>query len=207
MKKYISILLILAVCALSACSVRSDATAASDRSSSAVMTETADIVISDEDTAKERTAVSSEIANIIEEQSFEISLNQWGRVRFVSIAPDSEAVRSDVIFSLVKAGHEIYTFPEYFEDNESPWVFESVDAVAFEDINKDGQDDVIVIVSYITGVGAEAVIPFKTTRIFMAAEQGYDLDKERSLMVDDNHANENIRAILDYLMETSTIGS
>lgn len=49
---------------------------------------------------------------IIEEQSFQIELNDWGEVRFVSYEPTpSERVHEDVTFYLLKDDEILYQFP------------------------------------------------------------------------------------------------
>lgn len=84
----------------------------------------------------------SDIPGIIEDQTFEVTLDDWGEVTFASIAPDGENTR-DVTFKLLKGGQEIYTFPENVTDN-----FDGVSAVAFKDYNEDGKTDVIAVVRY-----------------------------------------------------------
>ena len=94
---------------------------------------------------KERLAASME--GMIEEQSFEVELDGWGKVFFVSAAPenDSESPR----FMLVKDEKTVYTFPETSESGEDK--FAEVSAVAFQDYNGDGKTDVIVLVAYRNG--------------------------------------------------------
>lgn len=87
------------------------------------------------------------IEGIIKEQSFETELDGWGKVYFISAAPENggETPR----FLLARGAEVVYTFPE---DSNSPGdKFETVSAVAFQDYNKDGKKDVIALVSYSNG--------------------------------------------------------
>lgn len=50
---------------------------------------------------------------IIEEQSFQVELNDWGEVRFVSYepAPSEREMHEDVTFYLLKDDEILYQFP------------------------------------------------------------------------------------------------
>ena len=150
---------------------------------------------------------------VIQEQSFEVELNHWGKVRFVSYLPSNDVHKEDVSFLLTKDNQIIYHFPAYFEnnstENESIGIFDSVDAVGFQDIDGDGAKDVIVILNYVTGAGPQGMLPRKTLRIFRAYESGFIILE--NLMNDVmNHIEESelsISTICDCLtlMETDEI--
>ena len=74
-----------------------------------------------------------------------------------------------------------------------------MDMVSFRDIDGDGNEDVIAILSYITGTGPQAAVPFPTTRIFMGDGTKFVIDTELSEAVDEAHANENISTIMDFV--------
>lgn len=150
-------------------------------------------------TAPDRPEESGVQGDIIDEQSFDVNLNHWGDVRFISAAPPLEQIGGDVTFYLMKDGDIVYTMPEFYAENHSGWAFSSVDAVAFKDVNQDGLEDVIAIISYITGAGAQGAIPFPTTRIFIANEAGFEADHELSEAIDEQQANQSINSILAYL--------
>lgn len=150
---------------------------------------------------------------VIQEQSFEVELNRWGKVRFVSYLPSNDVHKEDVSFLLTKDNQIIYHFPAYFEnnstENESIGIFDSVDAVGFQDIDGDGAKDVIVILNYVTGAGPQGMLPRKTLRILRAYESGFIILE--NLMNDVmNHIEESelsISTICDCLtlMETNEI--
>lgn len=119
---------------------------------------------------------SLEQERIIKDQSFNIELNDWGDVEFVSYEPDRSVNFDDVSFCLVQDGQIIYEFPNYCEGNNTGncfGLFDSVEAVGFRDFNNDGLDDIIVIISYVTGVGSQGMIPRPTARIFLAEEKDF----------------------------------
>ena len=78
---------------------------------------------------------------IIEEQSFQIELNDWGEVRFVSYEPTpSERVHEDVTFYLLKDDEILYQFP-YISKRPTNGMgyFWDVKFVMFTDTNEIGR--------------------------------------------------------------------
>ena len=68
-------------------------------------------------------------------------------------------------------------FPVLFEnnstENDNVGMFDSVEAVGFQDIDGDGAKDVIVIINYVTGAGPQGMMPRKTIRIFSSQDNGF----------------------------------
>ena len=87
-------------------------------------------------------------SRVITEQSFDVDLNGWGEVRFVSYLQTYDTLWEDVSFVLAKDNQIVYHFPAYFEnnstENDSVGMFDSVEAVGFQDIDGDGAKDVIL---------------------------------------------------------------
>ena len=138
-------------------------------------------------------------SRIIAGQSFDVTWKNWGDVRFVSYAPPAGRVHDDAAFYLTKNDEILYEFTQAWDEGCAPWTFESVDMVSFRDIDGDGNEDVIAILSYITGAGPQAAVPFPTTRIFMGDGTKFVIDTELSEAVDEAHANENISTIMDFI--------
>lgn len=94
-------------------------------------------------------------------------------------------------------------------DFNSVGMFDSVEAVGFQDIDGDGAKDVIVIVNYITGAGPQGMIPRKTIRIFSSQNDGFVIQHDLidELMKNMKEDDISISAICDYvtLIETDEI--
>lgn len=152
-------------------------------------------------------------SRVITEQSFEVDLNDWGEVRFVSYLPTYDTLWEDVSFVLAKDNQIVYHFPAYFEnnstENDSVGMFDNVEAVGFQDIDGDGAKDVIVIVNYVTGAGPQGMIPRKIIRIFSSQNNGFIIrhDLIDELMKNMKEDDISISAICDYvtLIETDEI--
>ncbi|WMJ90106.1 hypothetical protein [Anaerocolumna sp. MB42-C2] len=143
---------------------------------------------------------------IIQDQSFDVKLNDWGNVRFISYEPDNSNDFEDVSFFLMKNNSVIYSFPYYCENNSTEnyvGLYDSVAAVGFCDVNKDNIKDVIVIINYITGAGPQGMVPRPRARIFLADKKEFNLAND---LIDDitNNIEEKdltISAICNYLKE------
>lgn len=152
-------------------------------------------------------------SRVIAEQSFDLDLNDFGEVRFVSYLPTYDTLWEDVSFVLAKENQIIYYFPVYYENNSTEndgiGMFDSVEAVGFQDIDGDGSKDVIVIINYVTGAGPQGMIPRKTIRIFSSQNNGFVIQHDliNELMKNMKEDDISISAICDYvtLIETDEI--
>ena len=141
---------------------------------------------------------------IIQDQSFNVELNDWGNVRFISYEPDNSIDFEDVSFFLMKDNSIVYSFPYYCENNITEnyaGLFDSVAAVGFHDVNNDDIKDVIVIINYITGAGPQGMIPRPRARVFLADKKefypGADLIDDITNNIEENDLT--ISSICEYL--------
>ncbi|MDE5931308.1 MAG: hypothetical protein K2H40_02335, partial [Lachnospiraceae bacterium] len=106
---------------------------------------------------------------IIQEQSFQVALNDWGEVQFVSYEPDpsEKSSRKDVSFYLMKEEEILYQFPYTGTDHSSDHGFYwDVKFVMFMDTNADEKEDVVIGAEYMTGAGPQGAIPHTVVRIY-----------------------------------------
>lgn len=108
----------------------------------------------------------------IEEQSFPVTLSQWGDVTFASFLPDeNEYSEGDVCFKLLKGGNEIYSFPGFSEDNTRfNQQFVEIVAIAFRDCNYDDRTDIIIINKYVPISGPSMGDDYNEVRIYIQPE-------------------------------------
>ena len=122
-----------------------------------------------EEESDERVQNKLDADRIIEEQSFQVELNDWGEVRFVSYEPDSSKrdLQEDVTFYLLKDEEVLYQFPYISEDYTSGYGFYwDVKFIIFTDTNADGKEDVVIGAEYMTGIGPQGAIPHTAVRIY-----------------------------------------
>ena len=81
---------------------------------------------------------------VIENQTFEIQLDDWGMVTFTSVAPEENSNNPE--FLLVKNNKVIYEFPEIKADASDS--FKQISGVKFSDVNMDGKKDVLLLLQY-----------------------------------------------------------
>lgn len=122
---------------------------------------------------------------MIPEQSFDITLDDWGEVKFVSCKPKKPVFCDyEASFFLIRNEQILYQFPYMNEHNKKDYTgcFYSIEAVAFRDINDDRKKDIIIIFHYISGAGRTGMVPRPKTRIFLAGENEFYL--ARDIMAD-----------------------
>lgn len=141
---------------------------------------------------------------MIPEQSFDVTLDDWGEVTFVSCKPSCDISQEEYAsFFLLRDEQILYKFPYLYEDNTMghPGSFDNVDAVAFRDINDDGKDDIIVITCYSFGAGPTGMIPRPETRIFLAGDNEFYLAKDIMADLEQHILSQDmtIEAICNYL--------
>lgn len=134
---------------------------------------------------------------IIDEHSFWVELENWGKVRLVSGKLPFEG-KYKICFYLVNGkGDILFNFPDLV-DNKM-WIFSELKAVSFKDVNKDGLKDIVIIADYITGIGKEGAIPFHYSKIYFQKDKTFmdlpKLDEE----INDKQKNDNIDMILKFI--------
>lgn len=114
----------------------------------------------------------------IPEQTFDVFLDDWGEVTFVSCRPSPDEYDDWKVasFYLVKDDQILYEFPYRLENNSSKGyigLFDGVGAVGFRDLNGDKKDDIIIITNYITGAGPDGMVPRPDATIYLAGEHEF----------------------------------
>lgn len=158
----------------------------------------------DKDTGSDNKVGNLDENRIISDQSFQTELDDWRDVRFVSYSPKEDSDFEDVSFYLMKDNKVVYSFPYYGENNKTDQyagLFDSVESVAFQDVNGDNLRDVIVIINYITGAGPQGMEPRPKVRIFLADKKDFILAKEMTDDVNDHVEEKDMSMdhILEYL--------
>lgn len=132
---------------------------------------------------------------LIEDQCFEVDLNMFGEVTFESYSPEASVgvfYPPSVSFELKKDGEFIYQFPEFYSEDSLDVIgtFESIKAIAFKDVNADGYDDVIAIVSYEEG---------DSVRIYAGEFDSFYYMEELSADINAKGKNLIMKDVLDHI--------
>lgn len=135
----------------------------------------------------------------IGDQTFHTNIKGIGEVEFISNTPNTnESKYADATFEIEKDGKTYEKLPGYEKNNiRKDKVFQSVDAVSFQDCNSDNADDIIIINSYKENENVKT-----ESRIYIqGSDQKFTLDKDLSTRVNENGSLTTVADIVDYLKQ------
>lgn len=138
---------------------------------------------------------------VIENQSFWVELENWGKVRFVSRQFTDEGTFKLQFYLVDDKGNILYNFPDFY--NSKFWFFYELRAIAFKDVNKDGLKDIVVIADYVSGVGEQGAIPFPVGSVYFQKENEFVNIPELDEQINDANKNETIDMIQKFVEEKS----
>lgn len=125
--------------------------------------------------------------NPFKDQSFTVDLNSWGNVKFVSGKILGGSHIPTVAYLTNKDNDILYDFTWAIPNNVDFF------AVSFQDVNKDGLKDIIII------YGVDDDISSSTAKIFTQNTDGvFDVD-EMTQEINDSGNNKDIKTIMDYI--------
>lgn len=129
----------------------------------------------------------------IENQTFMVDLNSWGNVKFVS-GKLTAGNHIPVEFYLTnKDGDILYNF-----DSALPYNVD-VKAVSFEDVNKDGLKDIIIIVAGKDGKGqGNAAV---ATVYFQKADGAFENNPKLDQEINNSGNNKDVKTVRSYLAQ------
>lgn len=139
--------------------------------------------------------------SLIQEQTFEATLEPLGKVTFVSYRPDSsQNPLADAMFKLQQGGKTIDTLEGMYEGNiRANDAFDKVEAVSFPDYNNDGYNDTIIICSYTAANGAKDT-GNSEARIYSGSSSGaFTLEKSLTENANAAVAEKSVKSILGFL--------
>lgn len=135
----------------------------------------------------------------IGDQTFHTNIKGIGEAEFISNTPNTnESKYADATFEIEKDGKTYEKLPGYEKNNiRKDKVFQSVDAVSFQDCNSDNADDIIIINSYKENENVKT-----ESRIYIqGSDQKFTLDKDLSTRVNENGSLATVADIVDYLKQ------
>ena len=135
--------------------------------------------------------------NVITEQSFDVELENFGQVTFVSGSIEEDGLYKLKLCLIDGNGKVLYEFPDFYGNNW-PMFFE-VWSVAFDDLNGDGLKDVVAIASFMTGAGPTGAEEFPVAGVYFQHGKEFVsipwLDEE----IIENVTEVNISNVSDYI--------
>jgi len=126
----------------------------------------------------------------IENQSFMVDLNSWGKVKFVSGKLTGGNHIPAVFYLTDENGDILYNFQATL-----PYMVD-VKAVSFEDVRKDGLKDIIIIVD--DGYAGQGNAPLATV-YFQKADGSFANDLKLDQEINDSKNNKDVKTVKSYL--------
>lgn len=127
----------------------------------------------------------------IEGKSFMVDLNSWGSVKFVSGIDTGEKTKPVVFYLTDKNGNVLYEFSVGY------FTYADVGAVSFQDVNKDGLKDIIIILN---GKNPDDVYGrYKATINFQNSDGSFTHDSDLDKEINNSGNNKDIKAVTEYL--------
>ena len=140
------------------------------------------------------------------EQTYDVSLADWGNVTFVTCNPFKMGYFVDATFYLVKDEQVLYKFPDRFPHNDIIGyigVFDGVGTVVFQDINNDQKEDIIIMSYYLMGIGPDGMTPRPGATIYIASDNSFYIPEELEEKIEQNIIGEDrtIENVCQYAQE------
>ncbi|WP_052410389.1 hypothetical protein [Paenibacillus durus] len=133
---------------------------------------------------------------VLEDQSFWIELENWGKVKFLSVESAMGSLYKLKFFLVDASGKILYEFPDFY-GNQWNTLFE-MKAVSFKDVNKDGLKDIIIIAEFMTGVGPDGAEPFNVGDVYFQTKTGFVNNPELDEAIHDLKKNKTIEMIIEF---------
>ena len=127
----------------------------------------------------------------IEDQSFLVDLDSWGKVKFVSGKLTAGSHIPAVFYLTDDDGAIFYEFNTAFPYNVN------VEAVSFKDLNNDGLKDIIIIVS--EQYEGSSGLPIANV-CFQQEDGSFMTDYELCQKINDSGNNKDIKTVTNYVM-------
>ena len=107
-----------------------------------------------------------------EEPSLSAVLPRFGKVRIVTRADPAASPPTASLLLENAARAPVYRFPDLPGAGE--YAYYRTKALALDDVDADGRDDVIAVVEFVMGIGPGGAEPFKLAGVYLQRDDGFE---------------------------------
>lgn len=133
---------------------------------------------------KKAVTVDGKQMTVIDDQSFDVTLEDWGDLRFLSCEPaDGEG---QIRFVLSRDGNTVYEFPAVYDDSEFMWKAQGVNFVTFPDLNGDGRKDAIMSMNLEVKDTKNGSQPFASALVYRSQGDQFVINRELTDMINES---------------------
>ncbi|HKM34306.1 MAG TPA: hypothetical protein VJY54_06150 [Lachnospiraceae bacterium] len=136
----------------------------------------------------EITTYAGEQYQLIEDQSFTFDFMPFGQATFKSYAPYQVDGNRDALFEVVK--DDMVVALNDPREAAATQDFGSIEAISFPDLNDDGYDDVIIIMTYYNLGGPDAGSDYQWAKLFVGSRTGEFIEDQDFEMAINNSVSE-----------------
>lgn len=135
--------------------------------------------------------------SIIKDQSFQVEFENWGEVYFVAGIGEGEfSLDTLYLYLSDKNSNILYEFPSFYGNG---WMFSSLAAVSFQDVNSDGLKDVVVVAYCLTGAGPTGAEDFPVADVYFQTKDGFISLPDVSYAINSQTGNDSIKKVVEYV--------
>jgi hypothetical protein len=139
-----------------------------------------------------------------DEPSLSAEIPPFGRVSIVArMDPDASPPAASLLLE-DPAGAAVYRFPPLPGTGE--YAYYGISALALEDVDADGHEDVIAIVELVTGIGPEGGEPFRLPGVYLGRDGGFERSTALEMIASSPSVHEgweDISSLTSILKETA----
>ena len=133
---------------------------------------------------------------VVEEQSFWIELENWGKVRFIAGEKEIKQLPKLSFYLIDSKDNVLYSLPEFYGNM---WILYEVKAISFKDVNRDGLKDIIVVADYILGHGENAAVPFSVGSVYFQKDKEFVSLPELDMEINEKNQNKSTDIIFKFV--------
>lgn len=128
---------------------------------------------------------------VIENQVFSLDLNDFGKIKFISGLKRENSSEVAKFYLIDNKNSVLYKFPDFYGNSKGR--FAKINAVSFQDVNKDGLKDIIIIGEF-TVDGKNEVI----SSIYLQKSKAFSSNVDFDEKLNKSGNNKEVSAILKY---------
>lgn len=133
---------------------------------------------------------------VIENQCFSVSLENYGKVKYISGLKREDANDIAVFYLIDGKNNVLYKLPDFYGNKKGR--FNNIRAVSFNDVNNDGLKDIVIIADYRVGSNSSTT---PISSIYVQKDKTFINNENLDDKINASSNNKDIASVLKYAKE------